>query len=463
MITSNTLRLFVIANLVFASMLLSYAQAQTTVTVPDPPTGLSGMATTPTSSKLSWTAPANNGGTTITGYKIEVKKVPGDYTVLVANNVKTAYNHTGLTTGNTYIYRVSAINSAGSSIPSNEVVVKPTKSSSGTNPPPTTTTSTNTQSPTSSNSAVPGTPAGLVSTMTSATSILLSWSTPSNTGIAITGYKIEFKTDTDQWSVLVANTGAVNSYSVTGLTTGTTYTYRVSAINSAGSSNPSNAISITTKSTTTPTGLVATAISPTSIFLSWVASSENFGQTITGYKIERNLGGSNYDTVVSSTASASTTFTVTGLTTGKSYTFVVSAVYGATSSGQSNPATATPTSTSKAPANLSSGNSATLSSGTPSVKMPSKNPLNASQKNTNTATTTVPNTETSMEKAAGEANAKAIADAKAAFHKRLAAAKNGTSIAPGANSTEKLKAAQKLKDIQAENNKLNQRLKSQLK
>ncbi len=465
MITSNTLRLFAIVNLVFASTLLSYAQAQTTSTAPDAPTGLSGVAISPTSSKLSWTAPANNGGAAITGYKIEVKMIPGDYTVLVANNANTTYKQTGLTTGKTYIYRVSAINSVGTSIPSNEVVVKPTKTSSptsSTNSQSTTaTTVTTTQSLTSSNNVTPSQPTGLTGTMTSSTSILLSWISPSNTGVSITGYKIEFKTDIDQWSVLVANTGAVNSYSVTGLTTGTSYTYRVSAINSVGASNPSNTLSIATKSTTTPTALTAVAISPTSIFLSWIAPSQNFGQVITGYKIEKILGNNNYDTVVSSTGSTSTVYTITGLTTGKLYTFVVSAVYGATSSGPSNPVSATPTSASKAPANLSTGNSASLSSGIPSVLMPSKNQMDTLKKKTlvTDKSTTVQNSETPMEKAAREANAKAVADAKAALQKRLASAKNGTSVAPTAG-TEKQKAEQKLKAIQAENDKLNQRLKA---
>jgi hypothetical protein len=129
---NNMLRLFAIANLVFASMLLSYAHAQTAPTTPDPLTGLSGLAISPTSSKISWNVPANNGGSKIIGYKIEVKVIPGDYTVLITNNANTTFKHTGLTTGKTYVYRVSAINSAGVSTPSGEVVVMPKKLSSVT-------------------------------------------------------------------------------------------------------------------------------------------------------------------------------------------------------------------------------------------------------------------------------------------------------------------------------------------
>gem|GEM_PF-5589966 len=464
---NNLLCLFVIANLVFASTLLSYAQAQTAPTIPDTPTGLTGLAISPTSSKLSWTAPANNGGSAITGYKIEVKMIPGDYAVLVANNANTTYKHTGLTTGKTYVYRVSAINSAGTSTPSNEVVVIPKKSSSVTNSSPTPTQPT-VQSPTTqtstSNNVAPSQTTGLTATMTSSSSILLSWTVPS-TGAKITGYKIEFKTDTDQWSTLVPNTGVLSSYSITGLTTGTTYTFRISAINSVGTGDPSNAVSITTKSTTTPTALTAIATSPTTILLSWIAPSQNFGQTISGYKVERILGNNNFDTVVSSTGSTTTSYTVTGLTTGKLYTFVVSAVYGGTSSGQSNPASATPDKTSKPSTNLATSGVQTASPGTPNVQMPSKAQIDSAQKKAQDVidkSIADKNTETDKAKAerdaAKAANDKSISDAKAALQKRLAAAKNHTSTATP--NAEKQKADQKLKDLQAENDKINQRLKN---
>jgi hypothetical protein len=115
-------------------------------------------------------------------------------------------------------------------------------------------------------------------------------------------------------------------------------------------------------------------------------------------------------------------------------------------------------STSKAPANLPSGNSASLSSGTPSIQIP-KNQIDVKKETEVTDKSTImQNSETAMEKAAKAANQKAITDAKAKMQKRLAAAKNDTSIV--IPNTEKQKAAQKLKEIQAENDKLNQRIKS---
>src|SRR5256886_12504620 len=99
----------------------------------------------------------------------------------------------------------------------------------------------------------PSSPTGLTATAVSSSQINLSWAPPAdNGGSAITGYKIERSTDGGAtWTVLVVNTGsATTMYSDTGLAHTTTYTYRVSAINSIGTGSPSTNASATT--TTAP-------------------------------------------------------------------------------------------------------------------------------------------------------------------------------------------------------------------
>ena len=83
-------------------------------TTPGAPTGLRAAASGQTQINLSWNAPGSDGGSSITGYKIEVSSNGNSgWTNLVANtgNSNRTYSHTGLSAGATRYYRVSAINS----------------------------------------------------------------------------------------------------------------------------------------------------------------------------------------------------------------------------------------------------------------------------------------------------------------------------------------------------------------
>ena len=87
-----------------------------TASAPDAPTELTATANGETEIKLSWTAPSNNGGETITGYKVEVSangETGWSNVAADTASTDTTYSHTGLSAGNTRHYRVSAINSAG--------------------------------------------------------------------------------------------------------------------------------------------------------------------------------------------------------------------------------------------------------------------------------------------------------------------------------------------------------------
>ena len=91
-------------------------------TVPDAPTGLTATTVSSSAIDLSWTAPVDDGGASITGYKIEQKIGAGGWATLVADTGTTdvTYNDTGLTASTLYTYRVSAINSVGTGVASGE-------------------------------------------------------------------------------------------------------------------------------------------------------------------------------------------------------------------------------------------------------------------------------------------------------------------------------------------------------
>ena len=298
-------------------------------TVPGAPTGLTATASGTTTINLSWTAPASTGGSAITGYKIEVSpNGTSNWTALVANTASTTttYEHSGLAADTTRHYRVSAINSVGTSTTSN--VANATTNTANT---------------------APGAPTGLTATASGTTTINLSWTAPASTGgSAITGYKIEVSPNgTSNWTALVANTASTTTtYEHSGLAAGTTRHYRVSAINSVGTSTTSNVANATTNTANTapgaPTGLTATASGTTRINLSWTAPASTGGSAITGYKIEVSPNGtSNWTGLVANTASTATTYEHTGLAAGDTRHYRVSAINSVGTSTTSNVASAT--------------------------------------------------------------------------------------------------------------------------
>ena len=195
--------------------------------LPGAPTGLTATASGPTQIDLSWSAPSSDGGAAITGYRIEVSANGSTWSELEADtgSTTTSYSHTGLTAETTRHYRVSAINSTGTGAASNIAI--------GTTDPP----------------EVPGAPTGLTAAVSeSEAKVDLSWTVPADTGGApITGYQIDSSDDgNDPWTV-VSTTGDVTCYTDEGddnngpmFEVGTTRYYRVSAINSVGTGEPSN-------------------------------------------------------------------------------------------------------------------------------------------------------------------------------------------------------------------------------
>jgi hypothetical protein len=81
-------------------------------TVPGTPTNLT---TTPANAQvvLAWTAPVDDGGSAITGYKLYRSATSGGTYSLIASPTALTYTDTGLTNGQTYWYKVSAVNAIG--------------------------------------------------------------------------------------------------------------------------------------------------------------------------------------------------------------------------------------------------------------------------------------------------------------------------------------------------------------
>ena len=110
--------------------------------------------------------------------------------------------------------------------------------------------------------AVPGAPSGLAVSPHDTGKLDLTWDAPdSDGGATITGYKVQWKEAANSWDTpadVSKATVSGSSHTVSGLTDGTEYTFRVLAVNSVGDSGASGETTGTPKETTAPTVSAAT-------------------------------------------------------------------------------------------------------------------------------------------------------------------------------------------------------------
>ena len=182
----------------------------TPMTVPDPPiigTAVAGNA----AASISFTAPTNNGGNTISGYT--ATSSPGGLNS--SGCTASPCSVTGLSNGTAYTFTVTATNAAGTSAASS---------------------ASNSVTP----ATVPDAPTIGIATAGNASATIAFSAPASNGGSAISGY-----TATSSPGALSSSGCIASPCSVTGLSNGTAYTFTVSATNAAGNSTasaPSNSV-----------------------------------------------------------------------------------------------------------------------------------------------------------------------------------------------------------------------------
>ena len=216
----------------------------------------------------------------------------------------------------------------------------------------------------------PTAPSNLTATAASSSQVSLGWAA-STDDVGVTGYRVERCQGSGCATFTEIGTVAGTSYSDTGLSATTSYSYRVRATDAAANpSGYSNVASATTPAPagdttppTAPSNAAATASGSSQIGLSWTTSTDNVG--VTGYFVERCQGaGCNTFGQIASVSGSS--YADTGLSAGTSYSYRVRATDAAGNlSAYSNVASATtqapPTITSFSPTSGPVGSSVAIS------------------------------------------------------------------------------------------------------
>ena len=210
---------------------------------------------------------------------------------------------------------------------------------------------------------LPGAPTALMAGTPTSTTVPLTW-TVATTGGAATGFQFKVSNGdgsaiiTD-WADIMNSDATTASYTVTGLTAETAYTFAIHAQNSAGVSDEVTATATTATAPTTspaaPSGLLAPAAetTSTSVGLTWTAAATD--ADISAYQVQvSNEDGAMVITAwtnIMGSSVATTSYTVTGLTAETAYTFAIRAK---NTAGESDEVTVTAT-TKAASATLSFG------------------------------------------------------------------------------------------------------------
>jgi Fibronectin type III domain len=195
------------------------------------PTGLSATAAGSSQISLAWTAPAAPLGWQVLQYNIYQGTISGGESPIGSATSGTGYTAAGLISGTTYYFEVSAVYQ-----PVNKVCAVPCPDTEGPR---------STEAFATTGFSVPAPPTGLTATDAGSSQVSLSWAAPTAPSDApVTGYKIY--EGTSRGGESLAGNSSVTSDTVSGLGSGTTYYFEVTALNSAGESALSNEASATT-------------------------------------------------------------------------------------------------------------------------------------------------------------------------------------------------------------------------
>ena len=272
-----------------------------TENTPSAPQNLSIASTSSTVLTLDWDAPASQGASSISAYKVYRGTSSGftldsnSLVTTITDTSVTEYANSGLTADTRYYFSVLATNAQGDG----------------------------TQADANAYTLL-NAPTSLTATGVSTSQINLAWTAPSGAN-NLDGYKIEY--NDGSWQTLVADTGSTGTtYSHTSLSTGNSFTYRVSGLFGSLAGLTSNTAQGSTYAVPSAiTDLSGTGLTGSSLRISWTAPSST--PALTGYMIEISEDNfSTSTTLESNTGNTDTSYDATGLSENVDYYFRVKAI-----------------------------------------------------------------------------------------------------------------------------------------
>ena len=285
----------------------------TSAGAPTAPTSVTG--TVANGSSVVSVSGASANGSAITGYTVQAYDGTGAAVsgkTCTITSPATSCTVSGLANGSGYTFKATTTNGVGTSGESS--------ASAAVTP-----------------AGVPSAPTGL--SVTSGTGkATVSWTAPSANGSPITGYSVQaYDPDGNAVSGATCTISAPSTSCdvTTNLSEGVAYTFKVSAINAAGTGSASAASTsaVVNSAPSAPRNVAATSANGSAV-VSWDAPLEERGSAVTGYSVTAYTAGN----VIAGTCTATAPTeicTITGLTNGMAYTFKATATNGLGTSAQS--------------------------------------------------------------------------------------------------------------------------------
>ncbi len=215
----------------------------------------------------------------------------------------------------------------------------------------------------SSSATTPGAPLSPYATSGNA-EITVNWSTPSSDGgSAITGYRVWRSLSSGGATTTIGTTTpSIRGLRDSGVTNGTTYYYKIVALNSVGVGPASTEISAVASTTPSAPQSATTTAGDQIVNVFWSAPASNGGSAVTGYRLKRSGASGGPYIQIASTSPATTNYLNSFLVNGTTYYYVITAVNAVGEGSNSSEAIGTPTAPAEPPVATTTSVSSTTSS-----------------------------------------------------------------------------------------------------